>query len=385
MKVINIFSLYVTRDQNSTGAIWEEIIDHLRRKNTVKVFTTNTSKSISNSPDTRAVIGHTGDRTKLDKLIQNFTYSISFLLTMIRLERSSTVFLGTNPPTLLLAAAIARKIRGHRMILLSHDVYPDNLIAGHILKSKKSVSYKILNTLFRKSYSSADKVIAIGRDMEEILSEFVPPQQIEYIPCWISDYEKLQKSKTNRTKGIKKEVGNKLTFTYFGNIGRLQDVDNIVYSSDLLPKSSKIQIDIIGNGPARKSLEDSIRKIEPSNLRYLGECSPSDKWSALQHGNVALITLKPDMYGLGVPSKLYYSILSKQPILYVGDENSEVARAIDEFKLGIVVPPADPCLLALAFQEFYEHFDKISNNAEFDRAITRYSQNRILERIENLI
>ena len=40
------------------------------------------------------------------------------------------------------------------------------------------------------------------------------------------------------------------------------------------------------------------------------------------------------MYGLGVPSKVYNSMSAGLPILYVGDEGSEIDRYIKNYNIG---------------------------------------------------
>ena len=48
------------------------------------------------------------------------------------------------------------------------------------------------------------------------------------------------------------------------------------------------------------------------------------------------------MYGLGVPSKAYNYMAAGKPILFIGDENSEIDRCIKAFHIGYSVHSNSP-------------------------------------------
>ena len=47
------------------------------------------------------------------------------------------------------------------------------------------------------------------------------------------------------------------------------------------------------------------------------------------------------MSGLAVPSKFYGILAAGRPVLFIGPEESEVARVIREREIGVVVQPGD--------------------------------------------
>jgi glycosyltransferase involved in cell wall biosynthesis len=52
-----------------------------------------------------------------------------------------------------------------------------------------------------------------------------------------------------------------------------------------------------------------------------------------------MLSLKPNMLGIGVPSRLYNYMAAGKPIIAVVDSHSEAALTIKEESLGWVVPP----------------------------------------------
>ena len=76
--------------------------------------------------------------------------------------------------------------------------------------------------------------------------------------------------------------------------------------------------------------------------------------------DVAIVTLNEKMYGLGVPSKSYYSLASGHPILFIGNKQSEVAHMIQEGQCGWQIS-----------------FDSIKENAKFFDSICSLPQKEI--------
>ena len=85
------------------------------------------------------------------------------------LNEGDEILVVTNPAPLLLAAAAIRRKRGNKLHLLVHDVFPENTIPAGIVKSEKSLFYRLLKSRFDKAYSAADNLIVLGRDMKDVV------------------------------------------------------------------------------------------------------------------------------------------------------------------------------------------------------------------------
>jgi glycosyltransferase involved in cell wall biosynthesis len=71
------------------------------------------------------------------------------------------------------------------------------------------------------------------------------------------------------------------------------------------------------------------------------------------------------MYGLGVPSKAYFSMAAAKPLLLVADPKSEIGRVIQEGGIGWIVPPNCPETLARRIDSICQQrdLDKIGHRA----------------------
>lgn len=73
--------------------------------------------------------------------------------------------------------------------ILVHDVFPENTLSARIIKSNKSVVYKILKKLFDEAYCCADNLIVCGRDMKELIKEKTNKDKNSEIELMIKDFD----------------------------------------------------------------------------------------------------------------------------------------------------------------------------------------------------
>jgi colanic acid biosynthesis glycosyl transferase WcaI len=62
---------------------------------------------------------------------------------------------------------------------------------------------------------------------------------------------------------------------------------------------------------------------------------------SLSSASVALVTERPEVVGLLVPSKTYSILAAARPVLYLGPADSDVATIVRENACGIVIDPED--------------------------------------------
>ena len=166
-------------------------------------------------------------------------------------------------------------------------------------------------------------------------------------------------------------------------MGHAQGLDNILSAITLIDNED-ISFLFIGGGAKADVIREFSRNRE--NVICLGFQDRSHQNDFLNMCDVGIVTLSDGMYGLGVPSKSYNIMAAGKPILYIGDENSEIALCIKEYSLGWVVVPDDPYALKDMIEYIYENrdnLDSIRNNARII-ANTVFAKERILEEYYSL-
>ncbi|RJO19885.1 glycosyltransferase, partial [Acinetobacter baumannii] len=104
-------------------------------------------------------------------------------------------------------------------------------------------------------------------------------------------------------------------FQFFGNIGRVQGVENILHAIQKMKYAHLAKFIFIGDGAYVARLKEQIQSLGSQNILYYGSLDQKEKTTGLNACDVALITLADGMLGLGVPSKSYFSMAADKPLL----------------------------------------------------------------------
>ncbi|WP_313028355.1 glycosyltransferase family 4 protein [Soonwooa sp.] len=240
--------------------------------------------------------------------------SIGLVWTTARkIKAGDTVFAVTNPLFLIILLGILSKIKRFDYVLLVHDVFPENTIPAGINK-KDSFVYKILLKVYNWAYKCPSKVIVLGEDMKQlIIAKGVSPNKIAIIPNWYDDeliIPDFEKPKTNED----------IVIGFAGNIGRVQALERFINIFNKT-ENSNLRLEIIGEGANLESCKELATK---KNIYFRGSLPRSEQSDFINGFDIGLISLSEGMFGLGVPSKTYNLLAMGKPVLYIGDQGSEI-------------------------------------------------------------
>lgn len=328
--VLWIISELFPPDETSTSFILGEIANAACSEYDVKIICGPAVYDIKRKVDTAhpfqldpSVETHRAEDIVVDKntffgKVRSFLYMSKKLYSLAKrnVKNGDKVLLVTNPAPLVLLISRFRTKRQFDLNILVHDVFPENTVPAGL--RVPSPVYQFVKYLFDKAYSRADKLIAIGRDMAEILRRKVGAEtRIEIVENW-GDIESI--------KPIPFPDG-PIRLEYAGNIGRVQGLDKLV---DTLPDG--VELHFYGSG----AMEESLKNKKKNNVFFHGPYFRSQQQEVLGACHASIVTLSDGMYGLGVPSKAYNILASGRPILYFGPENGEIGRLIKEFGVGYI-------------------------------------------------
>jgi len=390
-KKILIVTEYFYPNETTTSYYLTQIIKEYSKYNEVKVITNTELKQ------KHEIINENIEviRIQENKLNKNNLFSRVFKLIISSIKLSwiankfiktnTHLFTVTNPAFIMVFFAIIKKFKKFNYTLLVYDVFPENLLATNILK-KKSIIYKLVKKLFDWSYSKADRLIVIGRDMEEVIQEKTNNQvPITIMENWCN-YKEIIPCKKDENKIIKiLKLEYKKVFLFAGNLGRVQGIDNLIEATRLV-KDKDFRLLFIGDGAMKNRIEEYIKNNQNSKIIYGGAFPQSEQNNFLNACDVAIVSLDKSMYGLGVPSKSYYNMAAEKPILYIGDRYSEIARVVSDFDIGWVSPPDEPTILANDIDIICNTFDSIAEKGLCARKviIENFSEDIILAKYRAL-
>lgn len=342
-KKILIITEYFYPANNSTSFYLTNIAKKLSEDNEVEVIC-NTNISHYDELNINNIKISRVEEVKLSKN-NIFLRILKFLISSIKLSVLASKYINkekeilavTNPAFIIIFLAILKKFKGFNYTLLVYDVFPENLKAAKILKEDRFL-YKIIKKIYDWSYLKADNLIVIGRDMEKIIQKKTDNKvSTVLIENWC-DYNEIIPSEKNINEIIKKfNLENKKVFLFAGNLGRVQGLENMLKAADRVDNIDFILL-FIGKGAMLKKIKKHIEISKKENVIYAGSFPMSEQNIFLNACDIAIVSLQDSMNGLGVPSKSYFNMAAEKPILYIGNEDSEIAKVITENDIGWISP-----------------------------------------------
>lgn len=339
MKKLFVVSELFYPNKTSTAYIMTELAKYLASSYSVSVLTTDI-KYDENLSDELEKLNFSITRKKVGSVDKNSFFSrvkgalgSSYVLSkelFKNIKKGDKALVVTNPFLIILFVAIIRVFKKFEFTLLVHDVFPENTIPAG-LKKESSLSYKILKRIFDWSYRQADKIVVLGGDMKKLIEKKgVSSKKIEVISNWYD--EDVISCNLDREKylGVT-NLQDKLVIGFAGNVGRVQGLDKFIECFKKA-NNNKLVFVVIGEGAQLEELKVNSKECE--NIYFLGSKPRNEQSKFLNSFDIALITLAEGMYGLGVPSKSYNILKVGKPILYIGDDSSEIDMMISTNNCG---------------------------------------------------
>src|SRR5213076_1629794 len=82
---------------------------------------------------------------------------------------------------------------------------------------------------------------------------------------------------------------------------------------------------------------ETVRAQRLPNVRFAAYAPREELSKSLSAADAHLVTLRPELEGLIVPSKFYGVLAVARPVLFVGATDGELARIIRENDCGFVI------------------------------------------------
>lgn len=316
------------------------------------------------------------------RLINMLTIGTSMFLKCLRLfKRGDRVLVVTAPPSLPYTTALAVLAKGSSYVVLLHDLYPDILVAVGKTKAD-SFLYNSIERLNRWLYKHATRLVVVGRDMHERVSNKSKGLDVPIvtIPNW-ADLDAIEPSAKDTNKLLRElGINDKFVLMYAGNIGHPTDIETIIEAADRLRGEASIHFVFVGSGAKSGWLEKEVRERGLDNVSVLGQLPREDQNTFLNACDVGLVSLIPGMIGTAMPSRTYNILAAGKPIIALTEPGSELAQVIDEENVGWHTVGGDPVGLieiihaAMKDQEILRDMGNRARHA----AETKYSPQRAI-------
>lgn len=343
-------------EETSTGYYLTRIAEGLTDKFDVKAISGQPNYSargqraakreVRNGVEIFRVAGSTLDKNVIIyRVINMMTFSLSVFLSAVRRVRNGDrVLVVTNPPAVPFVIALASLIRGGLYTLLIHDNYPEILIAAGKQKEGSTIT-RIMAFCNRWLYKHASRIIVVGRDMEELVGRKTDGLDvpITVIPNW-AELETVSPALRSENKLLAElSLEDKFVILYAGNMGPPNDIESVVEAADTLVKENEpVHFIFLGAGAKKNWLVKQVRERNLTNITVLDPRPRNEQSIFLNACDISLVSLVDKMLGVSMPSRTYNILAAGKPILAITEPTSEVARVVEEEKVGWIVPPNSP-------------------------------------------
>ena len=170
----------------------------------------------------------------------------------------------------------------------------------------------------------------------------------------------------------------KFIVSHSGNMGVKQGLGVILDAAALNQNDESTVFLIVGDGAVRSQIQERAKQLELGNVRFLPLLESTEFRGFLNASDICLVTQQRSVSDMVFPSKTVTYLAAGCPVIASVNGNSEVARAIEDSRAGLVVEPENAQALLSAVQELRTgDITRYGRNA-MQYAAMRWSAERVL-------
>ena len=291
----------------------------------------------------KAVTGYKNSLFK--KLLKYFAFMIMGSFVSLKIGKKYDYIFGfqVGPLTAMVPAIILKQFYKKPVTLWIQDIWPDSVYAYGFKKTK--ILEFFLNSFVKYVYKNTSSFGISAKGFEKKIISFLSEnKEIFYAPNWADYLDKdLEK--------IRFSNDDKIHFTFAGNIGSVQNLENIIESFGKIDDKyfEKAQLNIIGDGSHLEKLQNIVKENSFKNIIFWGRKPREEIYKYLSASDFLIVSLiDKEIFSLTVPAKTQTYIATGKPIIAI--LRGESADIVEENNLGLVVSPSDISQIRTVFE-----------------------------------
>src|SRR5262245_12572489 len=277
-------------------------------------------------------------------------------------RRGDVVIAKTDPPMLSLIAAPVCRLRRVRLVDWLQDIFPETAEALGVGGRSAKALYRVLRWFRDRSLKAAHTNVVLGERMAaRVCTLGISPERVRVIANWAdgSAIEPIEReANALRTAW---GVSDAFVVGYSGNLGRAHEIATLLEAMRIVedmggrgatqssaPASSvpAVRWLFIGSGALFEPLKAEVARRGLTSAHFEPYQPRALLAQSLSAADVHLVSLRPELEGLIVPSKFYGICAAGRPTVFIGDADGEIARLIQRHDCGRSVLARDGTALA---------------------------------------
>jgi colanic acid biosynthesis glycosyl transferase WcaI len=269
-------------------------------------------------------------------------------------------FLARNRPDIVIAVTpplqtgvwplLFRWVRGVPWVLHVQDLQVDAALRLNMLNVGVlgRVLYWIEGFLLRR----ATRVSTITEAMRaRVIAKGTPPDRVWLLPNW-ADVETVRPGPRDNAFRRSLQVDETTSLVmYAGNMGEKQGLEVVLEAAAQCTDDPRLLFLMVGDGAARPRLEQRVREMALSNVRFLPVQPSESLGDMLAAGDIHLVVQKREAADLVMPSKLTNILAAGRACVATADSGTALHEVVVGHDTGMAVPPENAEALAHAIRE----------------------------------
>jgi len=353
-----------------------------------------------------------GRTNLLGRVLDYVTFYLSATWQLWRLARSGDVVIAkTDPPMLSVIAGPVCRYRDARLVNWLQDIFPEAAQALGVGGRAARAPFGLMRWLRSRSLKAADMNVVLGPRMAKRVSALgVGDERIRILPNWADGTTIAPVDPAVNALRREWHLGDAFVVGYSGNLGRAHEIDTLLEAMTLLERSPSAAAPIaspehapqhkrvvwlfIGSGALFDVLKAEVARRRLTSVRFKPYQPKALLAESLSAADVHLVSLRPALEGLIVPSKFYGIAAAGRPAVFVGDADGEIAHLLARLGCGRTVATGDGTALARTILELAANPDlcwgmgqraRHAFDAEFDKSIALMRWEQLLLEVSGAV
>lgn len=326
-----------------------------------------------------------GRRRALGRILDYLSYLFGAGLFVLFRSRPDTVVSLSTPPMVSTVGLVVARAKRARAAYWVMDLYPDVAFALNAVRSVGLLG-RVLSRLSAWTLRRSDIVIALGETMALRLRER-GAQSVTVAHNWVDGDRIRPRPVEHHPLRAAHGWEDRWIVLYSGTLGLAHEFETVLAAAERLSDETDVLFVFIGGGARSAELERQVGERGLSNVLLLPQLAKEQLDQGLTSADVHLVTLKPGLSGLLVPSKIYGVLAAGRPTVYVGPDEGEVADILRETGCGVRVAPGDAEGLVRAVLDYRKDPARWSRAAGEARELfeRRFDRPQALDRLVRIL
>jgi colanic acid biosynthesis glycosyl transferase WcaI len=276
----------------------------------------------------------------------------------------------TDPPLTSIIAMRVAIHRNARLVNWLQDIYPEAAAELGVPFMRGAAGQRLCHVR-DLSLQRAEANVVVGHQMaERVRLRGVSSDRVHVIPNWCDDEQICPIGQDENP--LRREWGLEHNFVvgYSGNLGRAHEFHPVISAADRLRSDPRIAFLFIGGG---HQFDRLAQEVKERNLHQMFRFIAYQRQELLKYSlnvpDVHLISLKPELEGLIVPSKFYGIAAVGKPVISITARDGEIARLVRQHECGLVIEPGNGQALAEALILLSKNPPRVAQMGKRSRAM----------------